>query len=338
MALLMAESFDGLAVADLGVVYGLLTNSGNLSMSSTGSRWGLNGLRFANQNAGFTQGLASSGATVGCGFWLAGNSAYVNNTPLVAFLQGGTVQIQINILGTGQLQVLRNLTTLATSTGQVPLAGGYVELKGVINSSTGTIEVRLNGNTILTLGSANTQGGTAATWDGVRFGTGANVAIDITMDDLVIWDASGGNNNDFLGDVRVALSIPQSGNGTNTGLTLSAGTDHGAVVDDTTQDGDSTYAFSASAGVKDTYNMTDHSITGSVKAVQVDLIARKDLTGLKQVCPVWRIGSTDYDGTTINPGLTYSSLRQIYELSPATSAAWTISEINGAQLGMKVVA
>jgi hypothetical protein len=159
------------------------------------------------------------------------------------------------------------------------------------------------------------------------------------MDDLVVWDGSTGSNNDFLGDVRVVLSSPQAGNGSNTGLTCSAGTDHGALVDDTTQDGDTTFNAGTSVGVKDTYNMTDLTgVTGTVKAVAVQLIARKDLTGLKQVCPVWRIGGVDYDGATVQPGTTYTALRQIYTVSPATSAAWTVSEINSAELGMKIIA
>ena len=243
------------------------------------------------------------------------------------------------MLSTGQLSVLRNLTTIATSAGQVPVSGAYVEIKGLINAGAGTVELRVNGAVVMNLGSLNTLGGVSAAWDGVRiFTTGPNAAIDTTMDDLVVWDTSGSNNNDFLGDVAVLLSQPQAGNGANTGLTPSTGSDHGALVDEATQNADTDYNSGSTAGVKDTYAMTDVSVTGSVKAVVVDLIARKDVTGLKQVCPVYRIGGADYDGSTLNCGTQYAGLRQVFESSPATSAAWTVSEVNGAELGMKVVA
>jgi hypothetical protein len=51
-----------------------------------------------------------------------------------------------------------------------------------------------------------------------------------------------------------------------------------------------------------------------------------------------RISTTNYAGAT-SAGLatTYADKITMYETSPATAAAWTVTEIDGAEFGCKLV-
>jgi hypothetical protein len=50
------------------------------------------------------------------------------------------------------------------------------------------------------------------------------------------------------------------------------------------------------------------------------------------------VSSTDYEGASQNVGTDYRVYREIIEQNPNTTAAWTESEINGAEFGYKVQA
>jgi hypothetical protein len=43
------------------------------------------------------------------------------------------------------------------------------------------------------------------------------------------------------------------------------------------------------------------------------------------------------DGTTVVLGASYAYYREITEINPLTSSAWTIADVNGAEFGVKLV-
>jgi len=59
---------------------------------------------------------------------------------------------------------------------------------------------------------------------------------------------------------------------------------------------------------------------------------------VRSVGPVSRIGGVNYDGTGTVVGSDWTFQRDIKRVSPATSTAWTVSEIDGAEFGVKVTA
>jgi len=108
-----------------------------------------------------------------------------------------------------------------------------------------------------------------------------------------VLDSSGSAPlNDFIGDATVSCLTPQTGNGANTGLTTSTGSDHGALVGDFPHDTDTTYNVGSSAGLKDTYNFTNLSINKAVFAVQATARVRKT-AGTATAAIVARLGGTD---------------------------------------------
>lgn len=167
-----------------------------------------------------------------------------------------------------------------------------------------------------------------------------NGASSADFEDLYICDGSGSINNDFLGDMRVDCYLP-NGNGNSSQLvgSDSNSTDNYQLVDETSQNGDSDYVQSSTVNNKDTYAVADMSHTpANIFGTQLNMIAKKDDSGTRSICSVCRSGGTDYDGDTQALGTTYVDYRQIRETDPATSSAWTRSNLNSAEFGVKVAA
>ena len=337
MALLFCDGFDHYATADILAKWDLRGNNEYL----VGGRFG-NGIQFVNTNW-FVGKYLTSHATWIIGFAVYFSPVVGSGNPWFLLLDDGSIQVSVYIDGNGRLCFTRNGTFLGVaSTVFRSYVWHYVEIKVTIDNSNGAIAMRVNGvdDTIsFSTGTATTQDTqyTAnATANRVYF-IGTSVGSAIIIDDLYICDGSGSINNDFLGDVRVQSVFP-SGAGATTQMTPSAGSNY-ACVDETAPNGDTDYVSETTAGEKDTYafgNLTPTS--GTIAGVQVLINARKDDAGSRSIAPVYRPVSTDYDGTTVSVSDSYAYLREITEVSPATSAAWTIAEINGAEFGVTLKA
>ena len=198
----------------------------------------------------------------------------------------------------------------------------------------GTIEVRINGSSVLSV-TGDTQQSATAQWDTFRIGSYSNVGESSTLDfdDLYVADTSGAMT--FLGPMRVVATRPD-GDGTTTQFTPSAGSNW-QNVDDSNQDGDSTYNSEATPGELDLYTFGALGVTGTVKAVQTNLCVRSAGGGAETIAPMFRIGGVNYTGTTVGLSTSYGYSLQVYETSPATGLAWTVSEIDGAEAGITLV-
>lgn len=291
-----------------------------------------------------TKALSTSGGFVAGMALQITTASPAANTPIFQVREGSTVHLSLewNTDRTFTLKRGAAGTTLATSTTIIPTSTWvYWEFKGTIDNSTGSYEVRLDGATEFSASSVDTQNGGTATWD--RVGFNGPAGGNGRGDDVYVCDTSGSAPyNTFLGPVKVETLLAQAGNGSNTGLTTSTGSDHGALVDDSiaSPNGDTDYNASANVGDKDTYNMSNMSLTGTVLAVKPVLYVKKTDAAARTVCPVIRHSGTDYDGSDQSPLTSYAHIgEQIYTQNPGTSSAFaSVSEVNALEIGMKVTA
>lgn len=345
MALLLVDGFD----QDDATEYLWWTPTAGISGTTSGDRWGAStpSRYHLAQLGSLRKSLPASGATAIVGF--AGRAS-VNDfiTPIVALYDGvgaGFEQCSLIALDSGAVQVRRSTNLiLATSAPGLLRRGAfyYIEWKVTIANTGGTTEVRINGKTVLTATSLDTQVTANATWNAIQFvPVIAFGTSQWRIGDVYVCDGSGSAPyNDFLGDVRVETLFPQTdavSAGSNAGLTPSTGTDHGALVDETAANGDTDYNSTATAGNKDTYQYPAMASAGDILCVQPLLLARKTDAVPKTVAPVLRHSGTDYDGTTQSAGVLYSYLHQLYTQNPGTSVAFTTADVAALQVGMKSV-
>lgn len=307
-----------------------------VSISAANGRNGTASMRVGDATSSRRAVVSAATLVAGVGWRTAGFTAAGT---VCAFDDVNTEQVSVRWTISAKLQMTRNGTVLATGT--TVLSAGvfyYIELKSTINSATGSYEVRINGATEMSASGVNTQATANASADGVRLGGGNNAAFT-DWDDFYICDTTGAQNNTFLGDVRIQAVLP-SGAGATTQWTPSAAVANYTTVDEAAPNDDTDYVSSGTVGQIDTYAMGDLTPTaGTIKAVQTVHYARKDDAGTRTIAPVFHIGVTDYVGANLpNLSTTYTYLPQVFETSPATATAWTITEVNGLELGQKVIA
>lgn len=331
MALLFIDSFDHYTTSEIGLLYG--TAQGTINASG---RFGscLSGANYTD-----TRNF-SAAATIVVGFALKWSNTGLGGT-VCEFRSSTTIHVRLQMDGAGHIQATNSSGTPYTGgTGAMLLTSGvwyYIEAKVFVHDTTGTVEVKINEVSQFSLTGLDTRNGTPTTIDNLRIGnTGTATAA---YDDLYILDTSGSApTNDFLGDCRVQAIFPSTAGNSAQWTPLSS--TNVSNVDETTPDGDTSYNSSSTANQIDSFNYTDLTpSSATVYGVQYCLYARKDDAGTRTIAPLARIGSTDYpSATTHNLSTSYAYYLQIHEQSPATSSAWTVSEINGAEFGYKEIA
>lgn len=318
-------------------------DAGSTLFGSVAGRFGGNAITQTNNGTGATVTLTSQATrTVG----LAWQTNSLSNAITIVILQdSGTNQVDLRMTTAGQLQVTRNGTVLGISASGSPLAVNtwyYIEFQATIDPTVGAYTVRV------------TMGGVTTTWIS---GTGQNTrntansssnqvrivsstSTTETYDDLYVLNSSGSVNNTFLGESRIFTSLPTGDDATYKQWTPSAGTNHYANVNQNPPDDDTTYNSSTTPGQIDLFTFPAISPTGPVTAVQVVLCERKDDVGARTTAVEYRSsGGTNYVGVNnFSPGSSYLMDRQIYETDPATSAAWTVSGVNGGEFGINCIA
>lgn len=333
MALLFMESFDGYGGTASQAT--LWSTQGTLGTSSPVPRTGT----YCARSTGFWQRVIAPGSqTIIAGYafyWGGSQQGYAILYETAAF---NLAQCSVTADTDGKVRVRagdNSAAALGISASAVLVASSwnYIEWKITVGNS-GTYEVKVNGVSVLS-GSGDTQARSTSAIVGFSVSPGGSLN---GVDDFFLLDSTGSTLNDYLGDCKVECLSPQAGNGSNTGLTCSTGTDHGALVDELPANDDTDYNYSATASVKDTYNFTNLASTGVVKAVQAVARARKTDSATKELALVARLGSTDYDGATkAVAATTYGQYLQIWETRPSDSLAWTVSDVNAAEFGLKVV-
>ena len=346
MALLHTESFDWCtSLTALGTRYD------SISISGLGSSYGRtnNGLFIQSYTRYLTtRALPASGTTciIGVALKITDLVGRGGQPGLFSIIEGTTAHLTLVIDSTGHLVLKRGDytgTTLGTSS--VILSMNvflYLELKAVIHDTTGSYTVRVNGTTFggLTGSSMDTRNGGSGTWDHVTLGGSLENGYQY-YDDWYICDGSGSVNNDFLGDIQIRCILPQTdavgGIGSSAQFALSTGSDQGALVDEAEPNGDTDYVYDTTAGHAVTFNYPAVGINGTVKGLTVLPYLKKTDAGARQVTTVARVSGTTYDaGSSISPETNYVCQPQIWERSPATNSAWTVSEIDSAEFGLKI--
>jgi hypothetical protein len=354
MALLRVESWDHFATADRGYKgwsfahVGASPGDAGCSIGAFG-RNSTNGLRGRNEAVGGQSTRAAlgvsnaSGATAIMGFGFRINTAVpAGDFPVCTLMRGSTELISVTCSATGTLSVRRGGrtgTVLSTSASTLSHTTYYfVELKVVLHDSTGTYDLLVNGVSFTSGSGVDTLISGAATWDGILLGgTNVTVTYSVDFDDLYIADGTTASNNDFLGDHRIVCVVASAGNGTHTDYAPSTGSDRGAMVDDNPPDV-ADYVQGGTAGDRVTFNFAALGVTGTVKAVQTVNLAKAEAAGIRTQVPAFRIGAADYDGNGSVLGSDWSYQVEVHITNPDTVAAWTVSEIDGAEFGAAVTA
>ena len=117
-------------------------------------------------------------------------------------------QVSISIETTGAMSIRRggvNGAVLDTTTVPVVTANAWhrIEVKATINSATGSVEIRVNGSSVLTVTGANTQSSALSSSAQIAYSKSYSGGINTSHKNLAVWDTTGTYNNNFLGSVQM---------------------------------------------------------------------------------------------------------------------------------------
>lgn len=158
------------------------------------------------------------------------------------------------------------------------------------------------------------------------------------FDNVYVTNTAGTVNTANLGPIEVQTLLPD-GNGNYSQMTGSDGnsTDNYLLVDENPPNDGTDYVGSATEGTIDTYTFGNLTGTPTVKGAVLAMNATKVESAAKYMRGKTRISSTDYNGTSKGLGqTTYALYEEVWDESPATSTAWTYTELNGAEFGVEV--
>ncbi len=303
-------------------------------ITGSGQNTETNGLRFV---------LPSSQNKVGISqrIWLPALQSSTIPCAVFAQFRDGANAIMVTITAdtTGRLRAHAGDSQSAavlTSTNPVITANGWYHLETVVNNSANTVEVRVEGITVIS-GTITIASDIAQVMATSRT---SNTSAGYTWytKDYVIWNGAGSFNNDFLGSVLVANLMPTADIDLN--WTPSTGTAGWSILDNIPPV-DTTYLSAPyNAGAyEDPYvgELSDLPVeTTSVKGLITFVRASKSDggDGTLQVGLISDPAGTPATVLGADRAITVAQTywRDVFEVDPKTSALWLPAAVNLAQL------
>ena len=157
----------------------------------------------------------------------------------------------------------------------------YVELKIVFHPTAGSVEIRVNGNTLAKTTGTNTIATSNNSANSMTVGLityGGSYGVASLMDDLYICDGTGSSSNDFLGACKVETNFPLS-DGSLSQWTPNTGTTGYNLVNEVGYDSDTTYLSSSTTSQTELFKFRAQ-YTGRTVGMQVVNVSRLDSNGL----------------------------------------------------------
>lgn len=262
----------------------------------------------------------------------------------------GVAKVGIKLNSAGSISAYLGDTTAAaligtTATGLFPIGGvtsadmKMLEAEVIFHASAGTVRLKLAGVEVgLWTGISTSASGSAqCTHSGLWFEGNSNENV---YDDCYVNDDSGSAPHEtFYGEALVIEKVAPNANGNSSQWLGSDGNsvNNFQLVDDNGND-DTDYVASATAAETDTYGCNDlGAASGTVIGVEQTLIAKKDDVATREIAGVLRTGGTDHTQTTRVMSGSYQVFHERVDTNPDTSLPWTIANINGLEIGVKVI-
>lgn len=279
-------------------------------------------------------GAAKTTAGVAMALYLPQLPSFNDGMTPIQFNDGTNAQqIRIIVESTGAIAAYAggSSTPLGTSTDLITANGwNHLEAKIVVDDTTGAVEVRLNGVTVLNLSGINTDPTAAGEVSQYSSCNQFNRLTDGSwyIEDVIAWDDSGSSNNDFIGDKKVFTDFPDADTADVDWIPLSGPTRF-AMIDEPAPDGDASYDEADDVG--DVMGVTYPDVDAAVLAISAIILVHKTRKTDAGTCNVQQTcvsGVSSTDGLDRPMTTAYTLYHDVIETDPATSAPWTPTGAN----------
>jgi hypothetical protein len=339
MAILDTDGFD--MYNGTAVEIGLAAKWINAGASMVAGRFGGQAVRVNNGGSIYvTRILPTGSSTMTIGIAVNYNALSGNLLSLIALMNANTTfMICLGLTGAGAIIVQRGGgsmyagTTLGTTVNGVIVIGQwhYIELSVSIHDSTGTIGLKVDGVSRLSLTGQDTRNGTPTTVDTIRLGATDGSSPRCDHDDMYVTDSATPLGERRVETCRVTADTAVKAFVPNAGVT------NYTQVDETLVNGDTDYVQGSSVGDRDLYDVTDlSSIPTVIDCVNVVQFDKKTDAATRTMYNSIRSNAGDSDGAAHPLNTTYARNDRIVELDPSGGGAWTAARVNALQIGPKI--
>lgn len=363
MGLIFADTFDHYAYADMNRKWAAIltgsTNSAESGIIASQGRRSTYAFRSGKGGGGTSAGSCDSVLTVfpavadfvlgfafkwdstSAGLTVSDTHGSSNRIFSVGSLGAAQLWARVNLDGT--ISILRG-TSPGTVLGTSAIALNqnvyrYLEFKIAISNSAGTVELRID--ELPAIGPLTSQDTlhTSSTINDLYLGpcVGDGNPSHFYYDDLYFLDSSGSTSNDFLGDMRGDVMLPNAV-GNSSQWTRSTGSDQWATIDEASFNGDTDYNSTATVDNKDTLNFPAAPVPDTnYKFIQLNMMTRKDDAGSATIKGILRESGTDYESAALTPSTSYLDLRAIWDRRPSDNAEISDTDLDDFEFGYKKV-
>lgn len=206
----------------------------------------------------------------------------------------------------------------------------HIEMKLFCNAAAGTVEVRVEGVTVITVAGLNTGAVPVSQVEIDNDPSGTSVSPTMYAKDFIVWDATTGFNNNFMGSCQVLKLIPDGDVALNWTPNPADGVGYDKI-NEVTPDDDTRYISAPYPEIPAAYkcSLSDLPVT---------------VTSVRGVMPIHRSRKTDGGDGNIQAGLisgaviglgsdrpittAYTYWWDIFDANPDGAVAWTRPAVN----------
>jgi len=265
------------------------------------------GLRIYSEGYGFYTNNAYAGAIIG----FRGPEIYIANTNPITIYRGGT------LIGTASAGIALNTFR-------------HIEVLLFSDGSAGTVTIKVEGTEVYAGTSLNTGGDDIT---GIQYSSDGKSSTYRRYDDIYYAD-------ELQGQLTMTRCSPVSDDSCD--FTPSTGSDNYAMVDDTGQDGDSTYNQSSTLNNKDIFNYEDLDNENiEIKAISIVTVAKKIDAGDRSITHKAVQDSTEYDQTEFELTDSYKTgvgVEPYIDVLPTCpdGSSWTPTKFQSIKFGYEI--
>lgn len=334
--LIFIDGFDHYGVSTAGrtnMLAGVYAASaGSMTPSSSQPRTGAIALT-ASGGSGIARrvlGAARTGVGIGYAVFLNNLPGSTDSGELMGWLDAGAAYLaSLTMDTTGKIRAKLGAaggTLLGQTAAPVLVAGAYQHIEAFVKLSTtvGSIEVRVNEVTVLSLTGLNLG---STNCEQVTFAG----ALSGFVDDVFCWDDTGSTNNTFIGDRKVITLFPSADTAVTDWVAVGATPDF-ECINEAAPNGDTDYIVATPLSGPAKLSEFDYTNlpagVAAVNGVQIYTNALKTDAGASNV-QVSVISGASVAAGTDNPLTTaYTYRMDMVENDPATGAPWTPAAVD----------
>lgn len=355
MTILMFDGFDNYATTgtsdmrstDAG--WSLVSGSmGSFTAPTTSPRYGTSGQHCFHSSSGtgttfiLKHSIGANKTDIGFGFaWYKDSISGLTSGGKQVFIfydSATAIQVHLDINSDGDIKAYRgsgqaNLLGTSDATRRIkPGIWAYISGEIKIDDTVGTLKLWIDEVQVMNLSSLDTKATANVGADFIAWAATGVVVSGESFDDLYVTDGT------QLGELRIQLLLPTADTAEKD-FARSAGSNNFALIDETAGwNSDTDYTQGSTVGDYDLFDMTDLAST-TVTLYGFDLLAvwRKTDATARTIRDRVKSSSAFDNSADVTLTTSYVLTRRSVPNDPNTAAAWTIANLNAAQIGYEIM-